>query len=277
MNFAGLHTRPSLADALPDSSLLRGEDVYRFRVRQLEGELSVQSKLTAELEQSNAQLEQQIFLAHQTRNQLQQRCSHFCDMVRAQMKETKGNNEEIALLRGQLHELRGQHQRLLAERLAPVASLPHEPEPASKPTRPLQMVCLSGSEAWVDVFGGGLDHAPRNAPPFQDFDCPERQRLALSRSQSSDLSPEEKEVIKTRMLTDRGPGRRSSGSDGGGASPRGEDNRESETKPCPERVTVGGGALRGVKVEAGARSPGEVDGSLPSCHGNGEMLRCVYL
>ena len=170
-----------------------GEDDYRFRTRQLEKELSLQSKLTAELEQSNAQLQQQVYQADQTKIQLQERCSYLYGMLRAQLKEQKGNNEEIALLRGQLLELRGKHELLLAERLAPVASLPHGP--VSNPSQPLEMVPSPESAAWVDVHERGLtpDNMPANAP-VEGSALPESRRLSLPRCQSSDLSPEEKEV-----------------------------------------------------------------------------------
>lgn len=259
INSADLHTGPRMANALLDPRLPRGEVDYQFRVRQLEGELFVQSKLTAELEQSNAQLQQQIFQADQTKVQLHKRCSHLYDLVRAQLKEKRGNNEEITLLRNQLNELRGQHQRLLAERLEPAPRLPHGPE----------------TDAWVDALGGGLipDNIPRNAS-FQVFNFPEgQQRPHLSRMESSDLSPAEKEVIRTRMLTDRGPTRRFSCSDGGAPFPPGEADREGSDEASPERAT--GGSSRGVKVEAGARVPEEVDDSLPSRRGNGEMLRYI--
>ena len=258
VNSADPHTGARMANALLDPRLSRGEVDYQFRVRQLEGELSVQSKLTAELEQSNAQLQQQIFQADQTKIQLHKRCSHLYDLVRAQLKEKRGNNEEITLLRDQLHELRGQHQRLLAERLEPAPSLPHGPD-----------------SEWVDVLGGGLipENVPRNAS-FQAFNFPEgQQRPPLSRMESSDLSPAEKEAIRTRMLTDRGPTRAFSVRDGGAPSPHGEADRERSGEASPERAT--GGPSRGIKVEASARVPEEVDSSLPSRRGNGEILLYV--
>ena len=260
-----------MADSLPHSSLSMGEDDYRFRTRQLEKELSLQSKLTAELEQSNAQLQQQVYQADQTKIQLQERCSYLYGMLRAQLKEQKGNNEEIALLRGQLLELRGKHELLLAERLAPVASLPHGP--VSNPSQPLEMVPSPESAAWVDVHERGLtpDNMPANAP-VEGSALPESRRLSLPRCQSSDLSPEEKEVIRTRMLSDRGQRRRSSCSGGGVPSPHGEPSPGSKTKPALEGAIVG--LSRPVKVEEGACAP-EVDGSLPSRGANGEMLLYV--
>lgn len=263
--FSDLRTSPRMADALPNPGLSRGEGYYRLRAEQLEGELSVQRERTAELSQSNAQLQQQVLQGDQTKGHLQKCLRHFFDLFQAQLKETQGKDEEIALLRGQPKELRGQHQRLLEERLQPAAaSLPDEPESAAR----------------AGVLGCGPipDNIPRGAA-FQVFDLPERQqqRPPLSRGESSDLSPAEREVIRTRMLTDRGPSRRPSCSNGGVPSPHGEAGREggNPNPPLPERAT--GVPSRGAKVEAGARAPEEVDGSLPSRRGNGEMfaLPCV--
>lgn len=227
-----------------------------MNVNQLQGKLSERRQVTAELEQRNGQLEQWNAKLGQRNAQLEQRnaqlestnaqlekINYELHQANVQLQHSYAEEKQaaaagMAVLKSQVGELRCAQDRFMVATIPPSAGIPSAAAPISNPEPPrpeavlLEGPLLSGADLHGEVAVAGKFDPIANCASWRALLSAEPEREADSSKQSGGLSPEEKEAIKTRMLTDRGPNRRFS--DGDNAVPSGSGGARLAMHRMPE-------------------------------------------